>query len=755
MLTKFLKFKKYLAISLIIFLFLINLQLVFAQPQDQQANTKPSTQTQQNQTTGNNQSNNQNQQNQAENNQSNNQTDQDKKEESTWGKIGSFFKGLTASAIAAATGGVIGFAVFVLNYIISFIAGAIIALEAWFIEVVLAMNDQIVQSSFVQSGFLISLSVANLIFVAGIIIIAIATILRWESYSIKKILWKLIVMAILVNFSLTLSGAIINISSSFSNYFLNAISPTSGQDGNLSFSKYNSFATTIAGIFTPQRLFIKNSQGLTSSVGDPNKIKEDQDLSQFAGEGLASNFKPLISVFFVILFLVNFIIILGALFIMLLIRYVALGFLLILAPLAWTMWIFENTKQYWTEWWKNFLKWTFFAPLVLFFLYLVMLSLRGTPGGSGGFITSSSNTTKINGVEFTFKSKNDGPLGAIQNFVGTVLGDITATFLQMIMAIGLTVGSLIAANRLGIKGAESGLSLANNINNSAKNWAKNRAKGSIAEGLTRTEPKQYTSGWRRIFNPINKLTYKATRPAAAIAERMGYAPKLQEVAEKYGSKTREKRKQNVRAAKNKIKNINAKIKNSPELIAKKKQEYQKQIEDETKKFEDEIQSTEKMIEDLTKDLNTKNLNENQQNEIKKKIEEERNKIQQLKKQRDTKIKELKEKLTTEITNLLPENLINERRKLYEAIAHPEAFEFELEKDESGEETVKQIKAKEKPGENLTFWGSIVEGATGKYKAKKKIKKKLNKKDLEEADLDEETLKNIAERLDIDIDIEDK
>ena len=62
----------------------------------------------------------------------------------------------------------------------------------------------------------------------GIIVIALATILRIESYSIKKMLWKLVVMAILVNFGLVIIAPIFGFSNALTQYFLNCFNPWPG-----------------------------------------------------------------------------------------------------------------------------------------------------------------------------------------------------------------------------------------------------------------------------------------------------------------------------------------------------------------------------------------------------------------------------------------------------------------------------------------------------------------------------------------------
>ena len=64
-------------------------------------------------------------------------------------------------------------------------------------------------------------NIVNALLVLGLIGIAIATILGYKKYAWKQILWKLILIALLVNFSLVISGIVVDTSNYFTVYFLN------------------------------------------------------------------------------------------------------------------------------------------------------------------------------------------------------------------------------------------------------------------------------------------------------------------------------------------------------------------------------------------------------------------------------------------------------------------------------------------------------------------------------------------------------
>ena len=111
------------------------------------------------------------------------------------------------NVIAGILGAPIAFILFVLSYLLATFFGFLIAVEAWAMQIILQLNVGIVNTAIVQTGFGISLAIANLGFVFAIVVIAIATIIRYESYGLRQTLWRLIVAAILVNFSLQIGRA--------------------------------------------------------------------------------------------------------------------------------------------------------------------------------------------------------------------------------------------------------------------------------------------------------------------------------------------------------------------------------------------------------------------------------------------------------------------------------------------------------------------------------------------------------------------
>src|SRR3989344_3514527 len=330
--------------------------------------------------------------------------------DSTAGKIVNRFFG----GIGAILGSAIAWVVYVINYLIATIFGVFISIIAWFIAIVLQINTNIVNTPLVQNGFSITLAVANLGFVLAIIVIAIMTILRYETYALKQTLWKLVAAAILVNFSLVIAGAILNFADNLSLYFLDGFNQSCGEGVSGAINPYDCFASNVAGAFAPQRVLL----GPNSSTSTISSYLDQQQGAAGGGQTFGMILQPFLNLFFPTLFLIITVIALAGLFIMLLIRYIYLGILMVLMPIAWLLWIFPATSSHWHKWWSKFIQWTMFAPIVIFFVYLSVLSL-GQTNSPEDFLA----TLRVQ------PSTGSGMLAGISNFLGGAVGTTLGTML--------------------------------------------------------------------------------------------------------------------------------------------------------------------------------------------------------------------------------------------------------------------------------------------------------------------------------------
>jgi hypothetical protein len=205
----------------------------------------------------------------------------------------------------------------------------------------------------IHLGWTITRDIVNMFFILGLIVIAFANILRIESYAMKNLLAKFIIIAIIINFSYLACGIIIDSSQVITTYFLGLIKgPQQDQKPDVGMALLDSLAVTKS-LIPPE--------GGTSSVAITNASED------------AVAWQTVINVAFsaIIIAVAGFALLVGTL--LLFIRIGALWALIILCPFAWFLGIFPGKlKSQADKWWSEFIKWTFFAPIYVFFIYLIL-----------------------------------------------------------------------------------------------------------------------------------------------------------------------------------------------------------------------------------------------------------------------------------------------------------------------------------------------------------------------------------------------
>ena len=336
---------------------------------------------------------------------------------------------------------------FTQGYYIAALASLVLEIVVAAIQFILNMSLTVMSSSngiggAIQSAWSIVLSFVNLGFIIGLIIIAFATILHIQNYSMKRILWKLIVAALLVNFSFFIVGAVVETSNLLSNAFLNHI-----QGGGL--------ATALGNVMNPQ------------AYSGINGTEAPMDISLF--NLLSTLMKWLESVFFMIIFTVLMTIVMFGLAGMLLFRLVAIMILAMVSPAAFICWVFPSLQQYWRKWWSELIRWNIFAPVMMFFLYVTIT------------IASTMNQAM---PDLSQNSAAQGVAGSVSS-VGMVQHGM-----NLLIILGFLVGGMIAANSFSISGSKFALSKSKQLGGWAGNTIKNRAqRGALRAGtaLQRTE----------------------------------------------------------------------------------------------------------------------------------------------------------------------------------------------------------------------------------------------------------------------------
>ncbi len=334
-----------------------------------------------------------------------------------------------------------------------------------------ALDPHWFQIDAVQKGWQLVRDFSNIWFILAILFIAIATILRIESYGVKKWLPGIILMAFLINFSLPITTFIIDISNVIAFQFERALcheqtitDPRTGAkittcdiSGNIE-NALNTKAFSAAFVeatkpspdntITPENnapnpgAFIPKAHavfgvddaielylvvqaiigGLTLISAAWSGIQAVLGNSSFLGVAT----KPFVSLIVSDVFLALTAYVLLAIAILFLIRIITLLFIVIVSPFGFLASVMPGAKKFGDEWWDRLFSQAFFAPVSLFFLW-ISLTLMG----------NMKDAMSIQGVSYDFTDPTN------------------ARLIFYVFSIILLYGSLWAAKKMGAFGADT------------------------------------------------------------------------------------------------------------------------------------------------------------------------------------------------------------------------------------------------------------------------------------------------------------
>ena len=234
-----------------------------------------------------------------------------------------------------------------LNFLVSWMGKMILLLfevmVGW-----LAPYNNFVGAAAVTTGWVLTRDVANMFFILILLAIAFGTILKIEQLNYQKMLPKLLIMAILINFSKTICGVVIDFAQVIMLTFVNAFMAAAG--GNF---------LNALGIY---RMMQINEAG-SLAVDDMEIVK---------------------AFLFAAAFMVVALIVVIVYVMVLAYRIVMLWILIILAPVAWLGGAFPVGKasSAYAQWWDNFVGAVVVGPILAFFLWLALLTAGGGTLGS-------------------------------------------------------------------------------------------------------------------------------------------------------------------------------------------------------------------------------------------------------------------------------------------------------------------------------------------------------------------------------------
>lgn len=233
---------------------------------------------------------------------------------------------------------------------INFLVGLVLSVATKIFNTIIG-ESSFIGNDIVKQGWPFIQGVANLGFIFALLYIALATTLRMESVgaSIQRLLPKLLIGALLVNFSLVIGGVLIDTSRLVMALEINLVGGV---------NKENLLKKLV-----DQTAALKNQ---TASLDQKFHLDGSKDTPQ---DSLESFFiKQLLVTSTLVALCFGIFIISVNLFI----RYIAILILLIFSPLAYLAIALPQTTGYAKQWWSMFLKWVAYGPIVLFFLAIIL-----------------------------------------------------------------------------------------------------------------------------------------------------------------------------------------------------------------------------------------------------------------------------------------------------------------------------------------------------------------------------------------------
>ncbi len=352
----------------------------------------------------------------------------------------------------------IGYLTSLIALLLKQVLGIIINLFLWFLTP--SNFGGYVKFKPVQTLWTFTRNLTNIGLIVSLVFIAIATILRIKKYSWENTLWKIIVVALLVNFSLVICGILVDISNFFTTYFL-TLKPITATGG----SQIVSLKTIIMSTINKVTCAFAGSGGWQFALGG------------FIGLIMSA------------MFLGQFIGITGYT----IIRVLTLWICLIFSPLAALAWAIPGLEKGWETWRNYFTQALISLPAISFSLWFViqMINLLAEA------------------------------LPQTQTYEAVTAQGFVSTLAYAILILGLTQGVLIVAGALGLKQVQQGYQWGNKLLWGALGYIggvayKQTTRGAVSsQAWLNTAKKLEKSNWKPAHNlgiQLKQIHNKAVAP---------------------------------------------------------------------------------------------------------------------------------------------------------------------------------------------------------------------------------------------------
>ena len=279
---------------------------------------------------------------------------------------------------------------------------------------------------------------ANIGFIFILLYLAISTIIGAGEHDVKKTLSKLIMVAILLNFSLFFTKIIIDSSNILAISFYKAIVVNGSSGNNTAAGSASGMGDAFMGAFRLQTLFQDPSTSTLSKDSGQAFAAGNQHMSVLIGGSITM--------------LVAIVILLASLM-MFLKRYIILILVMIFSPVAFAGMVLHQTEHSVQSWWNYLLKEAFFAPVYMIMLWISFTIindkgfLQAIGEGDGSTDRNSITTTQSASFEATENGQTGSPSAA-------------GVLIDFMIVSALLISSLIVAEKMGVSGASGAMNFA-------------------------------------------------------------------------------------------------------------------------------------------------------------------------------------------------------------------------------------------------------------------------------------------------------
>lgn len=328
--------------------------------------------------------------------------------QSVAGWVGALVEGAAAATVLAPVA-VMAYAMFTVVNFILWIAGMLFNVAV--VLTVFQFATYFGNTQGIQAAWTVLRDLGNIVLLFGFIFMGLGTVLNLHEYTIKKALPGFIIFAILLNFSLFASQAVIDVANVLSSSFY---AQAMDEGGGCTDQSADDFLPCI-------------NDGIAGKVMQVSGVASAYNLN-IVGRYFEDPIQTIIGFFALSVFSAIAATVLFAGAIMFIFRAVVLVFLMVLSPIGFAGMAVPPLQKLANDWWQALIKNAFFAPV---YILLVLVALKVAEGlvantGAGG-----------------------GLAGAIQNG-GVGAGQM---FLTFSLITGFMAFALVGAQKLGAVGA--------------------------------------------------------------------------------------------------------------------------------------------------------------------------------------------------------------------------------------------------------------------------------------------------------------